>query len=180
MEKLLNNFSIHDNFWECNPNISLIKEFKEVHEKDRQKGKRQGQGMLMWAIALLVDKHPDNPYRNLSEEDRRILIKEDYLKDPSFSWSEVEGLVQVYKTFCLSPTERALIQIEQKLDERNKLISSAKYTIENAEDIDKLILKTKQLNDFYKDMKAELEQEQVNEGITKGGRVESASEKGLI
>jgi len=177
MEKLINNFSIFESFWECNPNIRIIKEFNDLYESEK-KGKRQG--LLVWAIALLVDRHPDNPYKNLSEDDRRTLIKTDYLKDPSFEWSSIEGLVDKYKAFCLSPIERTLVQIESKLDERSALISSTKYTIETAEDLDKLILNTKKLKDFYKEIKSEVEQDQTSDGITKGGRIESASEKGLI
>jgi hypothetical protein len=185
MERLVNNFNIYEDFWECNPNLRLIKQFKAIYdnEKVNEKGnsqKRRQKGLLMWAVALLVDKHPDNPYKNLTEQDRRILIKEDYLKDDTFDWGTVEGLIDTYRTFCLSPVDRALTQIEKKIDERDKLIANTEYTIANADDLDKLILKTKAIKDFYKEMKAEAEQEQTNDGITRGGRQESMSEKGLI
>lgn len=175
MERLVNNFSIYENFWDCNPNIRAIKQFNELYEKLGKKSSK-----LMWAIALLVDRHPDNPYKNLSEEDRRLLIKDDYLKDNTFEWWENEKYVSEYKIFCLSPVDRALIQIEKKIDERDRLINETQYTIANADDLDKLILKTKQIKDFYKEMKAEAEQEATNEGITRGGRQESISEKGVI
>jgi hypothetical protein len=181
MERLINNFSIYESFWECNPNIIAIKEFNEVYEKETKGKTNKGrQGLLMWAIALLVDKHPDNPYKNLCEDDRRTLIKEDYLKDPNFDWSKVEDLVKVYKTFCLSPVDRALLQIENKLEERTKMIDDTPYNIGNAEDLDKLILKTKPLKDLYKEMKSELEMEQSSDGVIRGGRKESISEKGAI
>jgi len=181
MERLISNFSIYENFWECNPNICAIKEFNEVYEKETKGKTNKGrQGLLMWAIALLVDKHPDNPYRNLCEEDRKLLIKDDYLKDSEFDWGKVDGLVKAYKTFCLSPVDRALLQIEKKLEERTKMIDDTPYSIGNAEDLDKLMLKTKQLKDLYKEMKAELEMEQTNDGVIRGGRKESISENGTI
>lgn len=179
MQNLVNNFSIKDNFWECNPNMKIVEKFKQLHDEDGSK-KKKDSSSIMWAIALLLDKNPDNPYRNLSEVDKRIVIMEDFLEDKSFNFSLYLGIIKAYEVLCLDPIERTLLQMERKLEERDAFVNSLSYNIDNASSIDTLILNTKKLKDLYFEMKTELAKTDSIEGTTRGGKKESASEKKLI
>lgn len=177
MESLVRNFNINENFWESNPNIKNIGEFKQLYRNDKSK-KKKDSSTIMWAVALFLDKNKDNPYKNLRSDDRKIVINSDFLENDHYDWSFLEDYIKAYKKYCMTAMERALLNMEDKLKERDDLISMTKYDMDNADDMDKLLLNTKKLKDMYTDIKDDLEKEQDNDGVTKGGRIESASEKG--
>lgn len=179
MQNLVSNFSIKDNFWDCNPNMKIVNGFKQLYDEDGSK-KKTNSSRIVWAIALLLDKNKDNPYRNLSEVDKRVVIIEDFLEDKSFDFTTYSDLILTYENLCLDTIERMILQMERKLEERDIFINSLKYGMDNATSIDSLILNTKKLKDLYYDMKTELTKLDSVEGITRGGKKESAGEKGLV
>lgn len=179
MEKLISNFSLSENFWDCNPNMKKVGVFKDLYNNDKST-KKKDSSHSMWAVAIFVDKHQDNPYRNLNSDDKVKIIKEDYLADSSFDFDKLAVYVEEYKKYCLSQIERTLVELNKKLEERDIFLRSLNYTLDTASQIDSLILNTKKLKDLYFEMKKELETENQEEGQTRGGFKESATEKGLI
>lgn len=61
-------------------------------------------GKIMWAVYLTED--PDSKYYAISYEERRKIIADNYLKDPSFDWTSVSYLIEAYPEMCLDVTER--------------------------------------------------------------------------
>ncbi len=63
MTSISRNWNTDENYWSLHPQMKTIKAFRELYERDKKKSKRDSSTM-MWAIALLVDPHEQNPWRN--------------------------------------------------------------------------------------------------------------------
>lgn len=175
---VLSNFDTNANFWELNPQLKIPKLFKEFYTKDKSKNKAHS-SKIMWAIAQLVDNSEDNKFRNLLIEDRKLLLKEDFLEDASFEWENYNEYIDLYATLNMSKAERSLLIYEAKLEERDTFIKDTSYDIDNASQLDKIISSTKGIFDLISKLKDDIAKEK-SVGETKGSMEESASEKGLI
>ena len=175
---LLNSFDTDVNIWEAEPQLKIPKVFKELYDADTSKNKAHS-SKIMWAIALLVDNSESNKFRNLQEEDRKLLITTDFLKDASFNFDDYQEVIDFYIELNLSKLEKELRQQELKLEERAKFINNTPYNIENGDKLDKFLMNTGKLYDQIKELKDKIKSDS-NGGNTKGGMVESASERGLI
>lgn len=173
---VLDNFDINANFWKVNPQAKIA--FDNIYKNDKSKDKVES-STVMWAIALYVDNSKSNMYRNLSIEDRKDLITEEYLKNPKFDWKLYKEEIDLYKKLNLTKNQRNLLEIEDKLDQRGKVLNDEEYTIDNALDLDKIIINTKSVFEVHRLLKDAVDKEEAD-STTRGGRVESASEKGLI
>lgn len=190
-ESIAINWNTDENFWELHPIMKTLKNFQKLYKSDKSRGKSNSSSM-MWAIALAVDPNKNNPYRNLTVEDKRNIIKEDFLQDRDFNWEHktVIELIEDYENLCLTIPERELIRFEEKLYQRGKFLESADYTFDEydengkvlkgtADQLDKMMVNTGKLYEHLSKIKesiAELEAK----GSLRGGSVESASEEGLI
>lgn len=176
MESILENFDINKNFWSYNPQFKAIKQFKELYDKDKSEEKSYS-SKVMWSIALLV--HPRSIFYNLDEDDKKELIYGDYIKDNRFTWKKYENLITLFTELVLTRAKRSLSVWENKLRERDKLIEEEKYTIDNAEELDKILKNTYSLWSQYKQIQSDV----MKEGeviISKGGGEPSLSDKGII
>ena len=104
---------------------------------------------------------------------------EDYLKNPKFDWDSVKDEIELYKNLNLTKTQRNLLDIEDKLDQRSRVLKDTEYTVDNALDLDKIIINTKAVLEVHRVLKDAVDKEDA-ESVTRGGRVESASERGDI
>lgn len=175
---LLNSFDTDVNIWEVEPQLKIPKAFKKLYDSDKSKGKAHS-SKIMWAIALLVDNSEANKFRNLREDDRKSLISTDFLKDESFNFDEYQEAINSYIELNMSKLEKELRQQELKLEERAKFINNTPYNIENGDKLDKFLMNTGKLYDQIKELKDKIKSD-TDGGNTKGGMVESASERGLI
>lgn len=173
---VLDNFDINANFWKVTPQAKIA--FESLYKDDKSKDKSDSSS-IMWAIALYIDNSKSNMYRNLSMEDRKNLIAEDYLKNTKFDWNKYKTEIELYKKLNLTKNQRNLLEIEDKLDQRNKVLNDEDYTIDNALDLDKIIINTKSVFEVHRLLKDAVDKEEAD-STTRGGRVESASEKGMI
>jgi hypothetical protein len=130
----------------------------------------------MWAIALLVD--PDSKFANISLPNRKKMISEDYLKNEEFKWEEVQEACQYYENMLISPTKRQLSVWKKKMDEKSVYLDSLTYE-EDAKTIEELLKTNVKLFEDY-DRLIKMVEKEKDDGATKGGAVESASETGLI
>jgi hypothetical protein len=178
MESLVKIFDTDLNFWEANPGFKSIKVYQDLYTNDKSKNKVDS-SQIMWAIALLIDMSEDNPWRNLSEEDKESLIAEDFLQNKKFSWKGIKALTDEYSERCLSIAEKALRNFNKKLLDRQKFIDNTKYTIDDADQLDKMMLNTVKVYQQYDLIKSMFNKEKLA-GTTQDGTVESASEKGEI
>lgn len=178
MTTITKNFNTDSNFWETNQAFKTIKLFREFYEEDKSK-KKENSSQIMWAIALLIDPNEANPWRNYSEESKRLLIADEYLNNPKFDFNSVKHLISEYENRCLTVAEKELVRFERKIVERGDFIANTKITLENAHELDKMMLNTTKITEQYKIIKDMLSKEE-SEGHLKAGAEKSASEKGLI
>lgn len=185
------NWNPDENFWDLHPIFKTIKVFGNLHRSDKTKGKH-GSSTLMWAIAMYVDPNKQNPYRNLNQEEKQQIIKQDFLKDKDFNWGHksIVELIETYENYCLSIPEKELIRFEEKLFQRGKFLKDSDYSFDEYDDngkllkgtadqLDKMMINTGKLYEHLSKIKDSIAEEEASSS-TRGGEVESASEKGLI
>lgn len=195
MTSITRNFNTDENFWDTNPSFKSIKAFSEFLEKDksRKKGKSS---QIMWAVAFLVDPHQDNPWKNLSDTDKKLLIVDDYLKVKDFKWEDYTLIVDEYYKRVLTSAERDYFELVEKMTERKEFIKTTPYSLDsyefnektgkskkipgNAMALDKMVVDTVKLYDQLEIIKQKLEKQAQIDGETKAGMQESATEKGLL
>jgi hypothetical protein len=177
---LIKSWDTSINFWVANPNFTSVTKFKEWMDKDKSKDKRDS-SQVMWAIVLLLDMNTSNIWRNLAEVDKKLLIKEDFLKDKTFNWEDkqVKELIDEYTERLLTIAEKMLRNFNLKLIDRQKFIDDTAYDMENADQLDKMMINTSKIYSQYEDIKNMFDLEK-NSGKTRGGIKESAMEQGLL
>lgn len=175
---VLSNFSVDANFWDLNPLMRVPKLFAEFYNNDTSK-KKEESSRIMWAIAMYIDTSDNNPYRNLRDTDRKIIIAEDYLKDAEFVWDNYSEIIKFYQELNSTKLQKDLFLLESKLEERSQFILDTKYTLEDGDKLDKIIANTQKIYDLIKTLKDNIEKGE-NESATRGGRTESASEQGRL
>jgi len=175
---LLTNFDTNANFWVLNPMMKVPKVFADFYKKDKSKD-HINSSKIMWAVAMLVDSSEHNKIAHLSEEDRKYLIKVDFLNDEKFNFDEYSDLIQQYIKLHMSKLEQELMMQELKLEERAKFINETEYNLDNGEKLDKFLLNTSKLYEQIKTLKDQIRAEK-DGGTTRGGMVKSATEAGLV
>ena len=73
--------------------------------------------------------------------------------------------------------DKYLYDLEMKLEERRAMLFKEKYSMENAKDLDVLFINTEKLISQYEAIRNKIDSNK-NSGVAKGGRSESAIEKG--
>lgn len=179
-DSLISTFDINANFWKLHPQFKIVEGFSELYEKDHTKNKGDSSS-LMWAIAFFLDQSPYNKYKNLQTKDREFIIAKDILKNPKFKFDspKVQPYVELYSKLVLSPAQRALNNWKIKLEERDQFIADTPYTLDTAEQLDKIIANTPKHYDNYYRILDELTKEDSG-NKNKGGRVDSLSDSGKI
>lgn len=185
------NWNTDINFWDLNPSLKVIKEFGELYASDKSK-KKEKSSQLMWALALLLDPNEKNPYKNISYEDKKIIIATDFLKDTKFNWEDkfITMLIDVYLNHCLTVAEKELVRFEEKLAQRGDFLAKTRYTLDSYDDrgkiekgtadqLDKMMINTGKLYDQLEEIKNKIKAEQAK-GSLRGGEAESASEEGIL
>lgn len=164
---LINSIDPFIDFYESNPESKIF--FAEEYESNVPSSH-------MWAVAMYI--HPSSKLFNEPPSVRRKLIIQDYLKDPKFDFSTLDPIIDKFKQFCLTKTERLLVNWEKKLYERDDLIDSIPYTADTYDILDKMIDKTPKMWQQYYAILDLLDKE--SKGKIEGDVEESLSEKGDI
>lgn len=189
------NWNTDLDYWSLHPGMKTFLVFDSLYREDKSKDKTES-SKLMWAIALLVDPHEKNPWKNVNPLDKKMLISIDFLKDEKFNWDseDIINLIEAYKDKCLTVAEKALVELQSKLAERAKFIKETTYTLDwyeetekggvklmrgTAPQLDKMMTETKKIYDHLDLIKKQIETENIS-GSIKGGAIESASEKGEL
>lgn len=193
MTTIVRNFNTDDNFWETNPSFKSIEKFRHFYELDKSRSKKIS-SHIMWAIAFLLDPHQDNPWKNLSEVDKKILIADEYLEVAKFKWEDYQDLIDEYYQRVLTLAEKDFYELIEKMHERKEFIKNTEYTLDSLEEIDgrtrsikgtaaqldKMVVDTAKIYEQLELVKQKLEKEKNSDGETKGGMQESATEQGLL
>ena len=180
MGNIIENFDTDVNFWQVNPELKLPKIFADLYSNDKSKGKSWS-SKIMWGLAMLVDSK--SKFHFLSEEDRRKIIADDWIEDSKFKWDDYIEHIKVFTRLTQTRLSRSLLDLGKKIEERDELVKETRYTINNAKELDGVLSNTKSIYELYIYLTNEIRKEEdtVNvEGVVKGGRTESAGEKGLV
>ena len=172
---ILEGFDTDVNFWKLHPQLKVPLPFASIYEEDKSKSKSKS-SQIMWAIALLVD--PDSKFSNISYPTRKDIIAKDHLKDEKFDWDKYKEAMVYYERSLVSPAKRQLMVWNKKMDEKTLYLDTLTYE-DNADTIEGLLKTNVKLFEDYERL-LKLVDKETNEGSTKGGAEESASEKGLI
>jgi hypothetical protein len=176
MDSVIAKYDGESSFWEVNPQFKILNKFSDFYRKDRTKGKIRS-SEIMWALAFLLELTPDNKLRNYNEHDRKKLIAEEIIQNPDFKWEDHKELHDEYLKTQFTTTKKSLRILKKKMEERDEFLSSIKYNVENARDLDAIIANSDKLFSLISKLEAEVEKEDNKDGgQTKGGRKESASE----
>lgn len=175
---LLTNFDTNSNFWKLNPQLTIPKPLNDLYSKDKSKGKEDS-SLLMWAICLLIDPSDENKFNKFPEEDRKELIKADFLKDPKFKFEQYQSIIDWYKEGMLTQAERSLLNWHKKLQERDKFIADTTYDLDTASELDKVMANTDKLYSQYERIVKQYEKEKT-ESRNRGNKKASLSDQDLI
>jgi hypothetical protein len=189
MDTILKIVDPTENFWIANPAFLTIRLFKSYHDEDKSK-KKDYSSRVMWAIAFLVDMHPQNVWRNKGEEEKKPVLAEDVIGDKAFDWYKVQDLIDTYLSHCVSIPKKELRNFLNKIHQRQKFIDDTPFTLDSfdengrplkgtATQLDKMMVDTAKVWAVHDDLLAKFEEED-EEGAARGGRSESISEQGII
>ena len=172
----LSNFDINANFWLVNPQFGIPRAFQTIYGSDDG---GEGSSRIMWAIALVTDI--DSDYYGMQDEEKMQLIAEDWLEDTTFKWEDYTDAIIAYMDIVDGPIRRSIRDWSSKLDQRRIFMNSIEYTLTNAKTIDDLMKSTKIVYEEYqKAIDTYIHQGDADAGNTKGGLVESLSERKII
>lgn len=191
MTSLVKTWLIRENYWTLHPMVQEFSAFKKLYNKDKSKGKSES-SKLMWGIAMFVDPHEDNKLRTQAYDRRMEIINEDWF-DPKFNWEhpEIVELVQTYKDFCLTISEKELVRYEKKLAQRGEFIDKTGYSLDTydessgkvvkgtAAQLDKMMVDSGKIFEELEKIKEKIQKEDLD-GQLKGGAVESAADRGEL
>jgi hypothetical protein len=154
------------NIWTLYPQYRLI--FSDIYDSDDSENKEESSSVI-WGIILL--EHPDSDFQFYSYEDRKVAISKNVLK---VDW-DPELIDRVLHTF-FDAEGRSLALWNRKIEERDRFMLSEPYTIENAEDLDKLLKNTKVIKEGYAKAKTEYEEAQ----RSSSSQVQGGAEESLL
>lgn len=102
---------ITHNFWEDNPEVKYIEEFRELFNKlgDIQSSR------IMIAIFLVED--PKSHYKDQMRHERISLVCKNFLKKPDLDWGKLKRYTDAYVYHVLSVEEKRFNIISKKADQ---------------------------------------------------------------
>jgi hypothetical protein len=160
-----------DKFWEVNPEFKFVAPYDAFYTSITDKKKTS---MVMWAIYLLCDIN--SPKIRLRLDEREEEIKTFFIKDPEFTFTRYQELIDAYPKVVLSKIQRELKVWHDKIEERNKFLESVTYDMNTFEALDKMMKDSKPIWEAFGKVYKEYQEENI-ETRARGGREESFSEK---
>lgn len=131
------------NFWELNPNYTIL--FEDFYNDDKSKDKSKS-SVIMWGLYLVL--HPDSDFYNLP--DKRGLVKTKFIKDKKFDWDDIDEIEHLFKQTALSQAERSLYEWNEYMRKRDDYLKKQEYYFDYYDDSGKLIKGTaEQLDKAY-------------------------------
>jgi len=192
--------SIHDNFWELNPQLPYILPFRELYERDKT-ANHQTSSKEMWCIAFHEDPRYDNKLYRMPLDNRREAILFYY---PQFDFEDpiIKNCISSYDAHCITPAARAFKEEEISLIKRADFIKTAPYTFDEvskdkngnpiytrmgtpiitkgtAKDLDSMRGNTLKIYKQYEEVKKIFDDEQGDTRVL-GGRRQTIRERGEL
>lgn len=182
MNSLLANFDIDkpQNFWKLYPSWKTPEVFNALYKNDKSKDKSTS-SLLMWAMVHMFDKSENNPWRGLDSDDRIEVINDDLMNDLEFDWTIYSKEIEYMEKIMMTEEERNYYVFIGFMEKRRKFIENQQdeLSFDTLKSLDDAIKRNADVMKELDRLKAAIESSG-EEGATKGGRIESLREKGLI
>lgn len=187
MRDIVQGYNPKINFWEANPQFTVINPFKRIYKADKSKGKKDTSDM-MWAIALIYHPKSDLYY----VEDKEYMVARDQLNindaDIDKFWDKNKEVVDAFIDAALTQAEKSLLSWEKRMKQRDAFLSEQTYTFgyvdddgtehkDNTKSFDDMQSKTAKFYEEFFKIKKELLEEA---SVSKNKREKSATADGSI
>lgn len=172
---MITRIDLKQDFFKMYPNLKIA--FREVISNFTHQEKLS---KVMWTIVLLF--HPISEYYELPFARRVEHVLTKYIKyngDYDKFYATHKLAIETFKEFCVTKAQKALMNWEKKLEERDAFINSVPYNAETFEMLDKMMSSTDKMWTQYKKVLAEFEKEQDNIK-NKGGVTLSPADEGEV
>jgi hypothetical protein len=176
MQHILEGFNINDNFWKQNPQLRSISPYSSLYKKDKTRNK-EFSSIQMWAIWMFADVSTKNKFRRFNEEERKKEIESEYLTK-KHKWEDLEEGIEAWPKLIMTYKQRLFASWKKKMEERDKFISNTEYNESSYIMLDKMMESTDKMWSRLQAIENDMIEEEEKGGTTKGGRPESAIEKG--
>lgn len=193
MIKINKDWTKDQNFWEINPQLTLHKPFSELYNNDKSKNKEDS-SLDAWMIFFLTDPDPTkNTFYRIPYQQRLATLQETYHEHFNPSEPIVKTCLEQYPQLILTAVERSLKEEIDSMVQRAELLRNTPYTLDKttvennkaitikgtATQLDSMRAKTPKLYENYEKLQQKFIKQQEDTRI-RGGRKETASEKGLL
>ena len=177
---LLTSYKESGDFWRQNPQLTLHPDLQEFYKSDKSKGK-QLSSRLMYAVVFVCDTSEENKFSNYPIKDRKFLVSQEIIGNAKFNWEEekIVILIKAIEGLLLTPLRRSANNWRKKLEERDAFLASTPYTMENAQELDKILSSTDKLYSQYERIMKSLAKEE-QETQSRGNQQLSLSDKDEI
>lgn len=175
----INSLDIEQSFWSLYPEFKAVEPFKTLYTKD--KGKKEESSKVMWFVALCY--HPTSSLSKLSPEVKLPMVSKDFMGQNTYYKAQektYEPMVGPFLTCTTTALERQLMVLEQKVEDRKKVVEAQVYDLSNYSDIDKMIQGADVLEKKVSEMRARITQEAQGGTSSRGDKELSASEQGIM
>lgn len=133
-------YSLEEDFWVQNPELSVMSPFAEFKKK-------KNSGEIMKAIYLIYDFKSKF---NIAKEPREKVIEDvnkNFLKQPNFDWSKYTDIVNAYIEKCKTPLQKDLEAMYFDLEGLRKYINRLSWEDDEEAKIKKDYMK--EIDGFY-------------------------------
>jgi len=167
------------NFWDVNPQLIYIHPFSELYNNDESKDKEIS-SKDMWCVFFMSDPDEDkNKFYRIPEKDRILMLQETYHNTFDTQNELIKKCLEGYISLCLTSVERALKAEKDALVKRADFLNNAEYNYDTMRDLDNAFSKTSKIYENFEAIEERFIKHKTQSRV-KGGRKESASEKGLL
>lgn len=173
MRNILKEYSPSANFWEANPQFTVIPPFSKKYKSDKSRGKKVSSD-IMWTISLVHFPKSDAFY--VPDKEYKIAKAKLGLSDVKIDlfWTEYEEFVEEFCNQVLSNGEKSLVSWESRLKQRDAFLSTQEYHFaytapdgtvynDNTKQLDDMNSKTGKFYDEYRKIQTELAEDQAKE-----------------
>jgi len=142
-------FNVDLNFWEVNPQLKLIKEFKALYDLDNSDDKSYS-SKQMWFIFFMCESDMEiNKFATMDPEKRIDILKDTFFKDIDENDEYLNDAIDIYPEICMTLEERALADAYLSVRRLHKFLRNVRYTEDN---VSKITSALKNLKVVYSDL----------------------------
>lgn len=180
MSLISKEFNTEANMWEQNPQLTIMKPFSHIYERDSSESKLTSSAE-MWMVFFLCDPDPDkNKFYRIPYSKRLEMLKETYCTYFDESNDLISDCINKYPVLCLTAVERSLKLEIDSMVVLTDYIAKYDYTAATLDEIKKIMdirSKTPKVLEGYEKLQQKFIKQQ-QESRVKGGRRRSKSERG--